>query len=1053
MNDFLENMQSLTLYRHIKKASQASKCSGANNLDEIKLEMVKYKNSLIPKEVVPKIENTSFLNDYSSISEIGNVSTSAMTSTKDILAKSDSFSKVSSGINSTSNNIVTGGTLSKSVSSSLSNYSSSMSGSFGGTTTPKITQFGLVKMTGTEGRLQNGYTLGKEASSRASASLDYITRDENGKAIAEIKDKDGKTISKLEVKQQIENILAERRLVISPNPRLNLDDEQLDRIVRTTMNSYSESFGKEFEYHYAIHNNTATPHAHILMTSTQPDGDGIKTYKDELFELKMNLEDAIKDEIENSNIKIKDNTTMPMAKQIGNFIGAIPDTNIFNQNKFLAHKISKKFDLEYNQKEIGNDPQKLEEWFNKNQSSYKEYFMSAINKEAFLFQEYSQSAMELSSKFDMGLNENTLSDIKEFKNWIDDKKEIFLADRIASDKDLILQKDDIASSKKLYKWFMENEQDVKEWNEEHKNHPSKQMHSLASRYSKMVDNPPDNVLSDRKTAREFVKTYTKDPLSYAGDSRKSLYKVLGYTQEKYNNEFNEDRITPKIYVSESKRLESLQNRLIQGQEISEGSLKKYNINTDLLSKDIKTIEVDGIDLKEDEIRNNVLGKINTHRDLLDKSLESNKIDKEYHTEYSKKAKALSYVVSKAQNISISALENIGLDKEIDLDGFKIEKVPAELQIINFKDSDIQNDFIDILKSQFENKSNPLKHQLQKIEAIEKKIGIKVDENILSDYKEVNKFIDKYENFSIEKIQNSSSQDEITQGNYKEVFENFIELHKDSQGIESSQIDKFYTLVALAIENSDIKMIDELYSINKDIENDHTGLELKFEAYKNVLDIKKEDIYERLLEKHFNFSSSDLEQLDNLESTFKTNLEFNQNDTNIDDLQIQLYTEALTELVNEKYDNHQWEYYNLDDENANEEDFKTYLDGIESLNKSGQALNNLIAVNMEIKALENEIEQNLNRGNFIVAQELMQDERLDDFTKNMFEQTYNNLLSDENILDEVYERVIDGLELDEKVYEIFKDEEYLTEIKKIELEETVENEQSEELEEDLEQDLL
>jgi len=1053
MNNFLNDMQSLTLYREINKANLKAKAklNKVELSDDIQLEMVKYKSAVTLKGIATKIETPTF-NDYSSISELSNTSSiNAAISIKDNIASNGSFNKAPTGATTGVTNISSGGSIGGGGASSLAGYSSSFGGSFGGGSIASITQFGLVKMTGTEGKLQNGYTIGKDAVSRASASLDYVTRDENGKAIAEIKDKDGNTLSKLEAKNKINDIQAERRLVLSPNPRLNLDDQQLDKIVRTTMSSYSESFGKEFEYMYAIHNNTATPHAHIIMTTTHPDGDGIKMYKDELFELKMNFEDAIKDEVENSNIKIKDNTTLPMARQIGNFIGAIPDTNMFNQNKFLAYKISKKFDLEYDQKTIGNDPQKLEEWFTKNQTQYKEYFMSANNKEAFLFQEYSKSADELNSKYDLGLTKEIATDIKEFKNWVDDKKEIFLAERISQDKHIILQKDDVQDSKKLYKWFMENKSEVKQWNEEYKNHPSKQMSSLASKYGNMVDNRPDGLLNDRKVAREFVRTYTKDPLQYAGDSRKSLYKILDARQQQFKNEFKEERITNKSFDTESKRLDSLQNRLIQGQEISEGSLKRYNIDTSIFSTDAKTIELDGINLKEQnsEVRKNVISKINEHKENLDRRLEDKTIDEEYHKTYIKKATALSYVVSKADNISISALENIGLDRENDLKDLKIEKVQTELKIINFKDTDIQKDYVEVLQAEYENKLKPLNHQIQKIATIENTFKVKADNFSLTNYKDANKFIDTYKESEISNQIERIPDINITQENYTKVFDAFINQIENSTEPTQTNTNEFYTLMSFAIEDKNIEMMDKLYATDTTYSNDKDLLELKFESYAAALEISEDAVYEKLLEKHFDFRNEDLEKIDNYEKVFDTNLEFSsigkENEfVDIADIKHQLFTEALVEEIIEKYDEFQWEAFDMENENNSDENLKGYFDAIQQLNKEGDILNNCISQDINIKALESEIEHNLNKGNFTLAQELMNDERLDEFTKNSLDHIYQNILGSEDILDELHEKILDSIELDEKVYEIFKEEDFLNDMKKIDLQEELMNEIDEEL---------
>jgi hypothetical protein len=62
--------------------------------------------------------------------------------------------------------------------------------------------------------------------------------------------------------------------------------------------------------------------------------------------------------------------------------------------------------------------------------------------------------------------------------------------------------------------------------------------------------------------------------------------------------------------------------------------------------------------------------------------------------------------------------------------------------------------------------------------------------------------------------------------------------------------------------------------------------------------------------------------------------------------------------------------------------------------------------------------------------------------------YNNILSDENIFsDELQEKVLDGVELVEKEYETFKEDYFLNDMKKIDLQEEMINEIEEELQQE------
>ncbi|WP_323587525.1 relaxase/mobilization nuclease domain-containing protein [Aliarcobacter butzleri] len=1019
MNDFLSNMKSFVLYQQITKLSNEKNKNKSNNLeDDLQLEMIKFKKAISSSPTPIKIKNLNYT-DYSSItSQISSTVINANENIKDTLGKDSGLQSLVSKASSQSNVANGSSSTQSSGSSSLNNYSSTFSFS-SSNPAPIIKQFGLVKMTGTEGSLKNGYTIGKEAKQRASASINYVTRDENGKSIADLKDKNGNTLSKVEANEQIRNIEAERRLVLSPNPKLNISEEELDKVVRETMSSYAKSFGKEFNYFYSIHNNTKTPHAHILMTSNHPDGDGIKMYKDELFELKMNFEDKLKELIKDSGINIKDESTIPTSRQIANFIGAIPDTSLFLQNKFLAEKISKKFDLDFNSKDIGNNPEKLENWFLKNDKSYKEYFMSATNKDAFLFQDYIKTAEDLSQKYDLGLTKTTTTNIKDFKNWLEEKQEIFLANRIAQDKNIILQKDDVSDKNKLYKWFKENESDVKEWNEKYKYFPSKQMSSLAQKYSNMVDIKPDNILESRKETRDFVKNYTRNPLIYAGDSRKSLYEVLEVKKEQYKNEFSKKNITKKSFNTELERISTLQKRLIQSQEITESSLKRYNLDTNIYSTDSKTIQIDGIKFLASENTKELLtNKINSHVENLTKENTD-----EYSKNYIKKATVLNYIISKSDNISVSALENIGLNKEKDLQDFKIEKVDTELKIINFKNTDLNNDKDDIKSAEDINKDRPLTHQL----TLNNTEDFSIERNTLT-----------------EKFNTTENYEELNLNNYQDIQKAFI---SSNQEINNSNINEFHTLLSLAIEDKNIEVMDSLYKLDSEYKDDVNLLELKFVSYAEALNISKDDVYTKMLEKYFNLDNEEIKSLDNLEKAFDTYFELSgEEKENLSpaDLKHQLYVENLVELVTNEYEHYMWKYFDMDNENVSEDNMKAYFEATQNLTDEALKLNDLISQNLEIKQLQNEIEELLENGNFKQAQELMQDERLENTTRNFFEYIYESMLNDENVLDEVYEKVINNINLEEKTYETFKQDNFLEEMKKIDLEGELMNEILEEM---------
>ncbi len=223
MNNFLNSMKALVLYQQISKLSNQENKKNSNDLeDDSQLEMIKFKKAISNLPTPTKIENLNYKDYSSAISKIDSPVLNANENIKDTFAKNDSLSTLvskasSQTIGPTNSTIVSVG------SSNLSNYSSTFTFN-NSNSIPVIKQFGLIKMTGTEGNLKNGYTIGKGAKERASASIGYITRDENGKSIAELKDKNGNILSKQEAKKEIENITAERRLVLSPNPKLNISN-------------------------------------------------------------------------------------------------------------------------------------------------------------------------------------------------------------------------------------------------------------------------------------------------------------------------------------------------------------------------------------------------------------------------------------------------------------------------------------------------------------------------------------------------------------------------------------------------------------------------------------------------------------------------------------------------------------------------------------------------------------------------------------------------------------------------------------------------------------
>jgi len=85
-------------------------------------------------------------------------------------------------------------------------------------------------------------------------------------------DKDGNRLTKTEFKQyQTDlanaNIQGMRRIVIAPEPSLNLNEQEMISITRDTMHTWAEKSGKNFEFTFAVHDGQAHIHSHVLMYS------------------------------------------------------------------------------------------------------------------------------------------------------------------------------------------------------------------------------------------------------------------------------------------------------------------------------------------------------------------------------------------------------------------------------------------------------------------------------------------------------------------------------------------------------------------------------------------------------------------------------------------------------------------------------------------------------------------------------------------------------------------------------------------------------------------
>lgn len=112
----------------------------------------------------------------------------------------------------------------------------------------------------------------KQVGSHASASISYMdnhgSKDlEKDEEISNIYNKDGDLILKEElerIKKDLDlGVQGFRRSMIDVGQK-DFDRDDLNKLVRESMQTLQENTGKNFEYNYAIHTNTEHIHAHVL---------------------------------------------------------------------------------------------------------------------------------------------------------------------------------------------------------------------------------------------------------------------------------------------------------------------------------------------------------------------------------------------------------------------------------------------------------------------------------------------------------------------------------------------------------------------------------------------------------------------------------------------------------------------------------------------------------------------------------------------------------------------------------------------------------------------
>lgn len=595
--------------------------------------------------------------------------------------------------------------------------------SSGGSAVTVIRNFAIVKFTGADNFGKSAYTVGKKAGERATKAIDYFAREDAQTDAASSKraeehieymsrdsareaslgdefksgilyDKNGCDLSIAQAKSFFgDDITGERRVVFSPNPNLKMSDPEFQKIINKTLSDFGEKYNKNYDFIYAVHRNTDNPHAHILMKTNDVDGEGIKMFKDELFELKMRFYEntqAVAEAKQNMfTFFYKDETHFSLAMQIGRFTGDVPGAEFAKQNIYLAEKIAKKYNLEFDEKTMQKDTDNVKQFFEANKDKYNEFTTNAKNRYADTFTKFSNDANALTTKYNLG---EVPKDIEGFGEFLKQNEKLFLADRIAADKGLVLtdkdaknlslnlEKDEngkltkngMENFVKSTEWFDKNAGSVREWNSENKDRMSKETYSRLENLNTRVDIPFE-MPKDRMSAIKLTHHYKLDKTAFANDTRKALVDVVESRIKYFQKAAKSHEISKEEKKANIGRLDGLRGKIKAYDDITESSLKKYGIDTKFFSTDEKTIEMDGIKLEHGDNGQ----KFDA---LLAKAIQS----PEFTPEQKDKIERISYVADKQQQVSVSALENTGFKREELQKEFSIQKIETKQQIINFK---------------------------------------------------------------------------------------------------------------------------------------------------------------------------------------------------------------------------------------------------------------------------------------------------------------------------------------------------------------------------------
>ena len=154
---------------------------------------------------------------------------------------------------------------------------------------------------GSKAAASESYQNRESSQSQAQKEQKETLEQERGERMSNTYNSDGELMTQSEFKEYKSeltqsNIEGMRRIVISPDPMLNITPQEMSSITRDAMQSWQEYSGKQFDFTYAVHDGQSVIHSHVLMTSENKNDINMASRQLETF--KSFIDEAIQNQLD-----------------------------------------------------------------------------------------------------------------------------------------------------------------------------------------------------------------------------------------------------------------------------------------------------------------------------------------------------------------------------------------------------------------------------------------------------------------------------------------------------------------------------------------------------------------------------------------------------------------------------------------------------------------------------------------------------------------------------------------------------------------------------------